>query len=41
MHVTIRHIPFKVGSASIAAKAFCMVISIKSALGGMLGGFGM
>jgi hypothetical protein len=38
-------IPFKVGSASIAAEAFCMAISIESALGGMLGGmlggFGM
>jgi hypothetical protein len=34
-------VPFKVGSASIAAEAFCMAISIESALGGMLGGFRM
>jgi hypothetical protein len=34
-------VPFKVGSASIAAEAFCMAISIESALGGMLGDFAM
>jgi hypothetical protein len=30
-------VPFKVGSASIAAEAICMAISIESAWGGMLG----
>jgi hypothetical protein len=34
-------VPFKVGSASIAAEAFCMAISMESALGGMLGDFAM
>jgi hypothetical protein len=30
-------VPFKVGSASIAAEAICMVILVESAWGGMLG----
>jgi hypothetical protein len=34
-------VPFSVGSASIASEAFCIAISMGSALGGMLGDFGI